>query len=107
MVEKSITAAIKEARTFVNQPSGRGTSWTLYGPYRLNDLHGPSTSLNYDNYRKAVEGRTIWVAQIAVALMGKPELQDTVCYVAHKDIGLSGITVLHLVRESIKEGPMY
>ena len=106
MAEKSITAAIMEAGTFVNKPSGRGTSWTLYGPYRLNDLHGPSTSVNYDRYQKAVAGRTIWVAQIALSLMGKPELQDTVDYVAHRNAGLSGITVLHLVRESIKEGPM-
>ena len=106
MAEKSITAAIMEAGTFVSKPSRCGTSWALCGPYRLNDLHGPSTSVNCDHYQKAVAWRTIWVAQIALTLMGRPELQATVDYVAHKNAGRSGLTVPHLVRESIKEGPM-
>lgn len=65
----SKTAAIREARGYVSI-DGRGTSWFVYGPYRNSDLSGPSTSLTAASYEQARGMRAVWVADIALTLMG-------------------------------------
>jgi hypothetical protein len=69
METMSKTAALKEARRLVSI-SGSGTSWQIYGPYRLTDLDGPSTSVSADSYWNARRRRGAWVADIAATLMG-------------------------------------
>jgi hypothetical protein len=68
----SKTAAIREARRAVGRPIRvSSTSYQVYGPYRASEPNGPSTQHNYDSYPKALAGRTVWVARVAVALMGR------------------------------------
>ena len=67
----SKTAAIKKARGYVSMPMGRRTSWQVIGPYYFNKLNGPSTTINFDSYQKAILCRARWVAEIALELMGK------------------------------------
>lgn len=100
----SKTAAIKEARTFVGSLCGRHTSWSVFGPYLTSNLHGPSTEAHADSYTKARRIRTIWVAQIDVALMGREEMVNTIDYLAQVD-GQEGLTVESLVAAAIKEDP--
>jgi len=67
------TAALKIARNAVSMPSGRGTSWVIYHPYRhatLDDLRGPSTSRNASSYAGALAMRSRTVADITLSLMG-------------------------------------
>lgn len=66
----SKTAAIREASAYV-AIVGSGTSWEVYGPYRLSDLTGPTTSVGWDSYQKARLCRTKWRAEIALSLMGR------------------------------------
>lgn len=66
----SKTAALAEARSLVHI-YGRGTSWTVSGPYHYDKPHGPSTEHNVDSYAKAVRTRTCWRAYIALTLMGR------------------------------------
>jgi hypothetical protein len=65
----SKTQAIKTARRAVSI-CGRGNSWRIYGPYRVNDLTGPSTERSADSYWSALRKRRLWVAEIAAELMG-------------------------------------
>lgn len=65
------TEALKIARAAVGHPHGHGTSWKIYGPFRVTDIGGPSTSTEADGYSKAVARRAVWVARIALAQMGK------------------------------------
>lgn len=69
-MKMSKTAAIKIARDAVSQPIGNRTSWMLIGPYRANDIEGPTTEINADSYWSALAKRTKWVAFIALVLMG-------------------------------------
>ena len=71
----SKSAALREAGSYVSRPVGRRTSWTLYSPFRLDDLHGPSTEHHYSSYARACSARTAQIAEIALALMG---YEDTV-----------------------------
>lgn len=66
----SKTAAIREAAEHVSI-WGKGTSWTVCGPYRYADLRGPSTEVSADSYAKAAWVRTKWRARIALTLMGQ------------------------------------
>lgn len=70
MSTMSITAAIREASRHCTI-AGAGTSWHIYGPYRVADLRGPSTELHADSYTKALRIRTGWRAEIALVLMGR------------------------------------
>lgn len=79
MTTISKTAAIREARRAVGQPIRvSSTSYVVYGPYRRNEPSGPSTEHNYDSYTKAALGRAVWVAEVALALMGR--LTDDASY---------------------------
>lgn len=71
MTTYSKTAALAKARTAVSAPIGRGTSWTIYGPYRYADISGPSTEGNDSSYPASAARRARWVARIALALMGR------------------------------------
>lgn len=66
----SKTAAIREASTHCSI-SGRGTSWTIYGPYSSSNPSGPSTESHADSYPKALKIRAAWRARIALHLMGR------------------------------------
>ena len=48
---------------------GRGTSWTVSGPYYHHQPAGPSTEHQCSSYRQAVAIRTAWRAHIALALL--------------------------------------
>lgn len=71
----SKTAAIREASKYCSI-SGRGTSWTVYGPYRSSQPDGPSTESNADSYTKALLIRSAWRARIALHFMGRLD-EDT------------------------------
>ena len=71
MTEMSKTAAIKAARPMVGI-SGRRTSWQITGPYDCAKVDGPNTTRNSDSYEGAAQCRAVWVAEIALALMGRP-----------------------------------
>ena len=51
---------------------GRGTSWTVSGPYYHHRPTGPSTEHQCSSYARAVAIRTVWRARIALALMLEP-----------------------------------
>lgn len=57
---------------------GRGTSWTIIGPYRVSDLDGPSTEGTATSYQKAVARRTAWRAAIALTLLGLMQSEDDI-----------------------------
>lgn len=99
----SKTAAIRAAQKYVSAPTGSRTSWSLYGPYRCTEPTGASTEAHFDSYAKALRARTTWVAQIAVALMGRADLVDSVDYVAYSR---EPQPVAGLVSAAIAEGPM-
>jgi hypothetical protein len=69
------TQAMKTARRAVGQPQGRGTSWTIYGPYYCTEdgLRGPSTELRASTYWEARAKRAEWVCYLALKLMGWTE----------------------------------
>ena len=68
----SKTAAIREARRAVGRPIRvSSTSYQVYGPYRASEPEGPSTQQSYDSYPKAALGRAVWVAEVALAMMGR------------------------------------
>ena len=69
MTALSKTAAIRESQG-VGGISGRGTSWQIYGPYRITEPNGPSTTAHADSYRKARMIATKWRAEVALYLMG-------------------------------------
>lgn len=69
----SKTAALREASRYTNI-YGRGTSWTVTGPYRCSEPAGPGTSHSCDSYTKAVAARAGWTAGVALCLMGRPDL---------------------------------
>lgn len=48
---------------------GRGTSWTVSGPYYYSQLTGPTTESQCSSYSRAVAIRTTWRANIAIALL--------------------------------------
>lgn len=67
----SKTDAIRAARLAVCQPIRQSsTSYLLIGPYRDNDLCGPSTEVRAGSYPAAVARRARWCASIALSLMG-------------------------------------
>lgn len=66
----SKTTALKMAQSVVGMPTGCGTSWQIYGPYRYDNLAGPSTSINATSYPQAMLKRRNWVVTIAGHLMG-------------------------------------
>lgn len=84
MTNLSKTAAIKATRN-VASISGCGTSWQIYGPYKVTDRHGPSTQANADSYEKARLIATQWRAEVALVLMGKwdTESASAVDHAAH------------------------
>lgn len=67
----SKSAAIREARGYVTIAKSSPTSYHVFGPYRVNDLSGPSTELTVNSRQKAVAEQAAWRAQIALQLMGR------------------------------------
>ncbi len=81
------TSAIKEACRDCSI-TGRGRSWTVWGPYHVDEPRGPSTSRSADSYAKAVRIRAQWRAEIAVALMDltgdeRQDAWDEIDFCAH------------------------
>lgn len=67
----SKTSAIKAARAAVSAPIRRSsTDYVVYGPWRKDDIDGPTTERTADNYRAAAAMRARWIAKIALGLMG-------------------------------------
>ena len=52
---------------------GRGTDWTVSGPYYPRRPTGPTTEHQCSSYARAVAIRTSWRARIAIALMLEPD----------------------------------
>lgn len=50
---------------------GRGTSWTIIGPYHYGDPSGPYTETTATSHREAVRRAAEWRAGVALALLGK------------------------------------
>lgn len=75
MTKMSKTAALKSASKAVSGVIRTGScSYVIYGPYRLDDISGPSTEQQDYSYPRAQNRRAKWVAEIALVLMGhKPE----------------------------------
>lgn len=48
---------------------GRGTDWTVSGPYYHHRPTGPTTEHQCSSYARAVAIRTAWRARIALSLM--------------------------------------
>lgn len=69
MTNLSKTAAIKASANTASI-SGTGTSWQIYGPYRVTEPKGPSTTQNADSYAKAKRIATQWRSEVALVLMG-------------------------------------
>lgn len=68
----SKSSAIRAARSYVGRPIRvSSTSYHVYGPYRASEPEGPSTQQSYDSYPKAALGRAVWVAEVALAMMGR------------------------------------
>lgn len=65
----SKTTAIAKASKSVSI-HGRGTNWTIYGPYRASEPAGPYTQASASGYDEAVRRRAAWAADVALALMG-------------------------------------
>lgn len=63
------TAAINQASKTVSI-WGRGTSWTVCGPYSYDDPSGPCTESHCDSRAKAVRRAAAWKACVALSLMG-------------------------------------
>jgi hypothetical protein len=66
----SVRAAVRRAQGYVSYPYGRGTDWTVIGPYRASDPKGPRTELRRSSYSAALAARTRWVAEIALIALG-------------------------------------
>lgn len=67
------TAAIAAARQHC-AIWGRGTSWTVSGPYYHSQPDGPTTEHQCSSYARAVAIRTTWRARIAISLLINPDL---------------------------------
>lgn len=65
----SKTAAIRETANTASI-HGRGTSWQVYGPHRVTEPGGPSTSINASSYIQARRIATQWRAEVVLVLMG-------------------------------------
>lgn len=98
----SKTVAIRAAQQLVSLPFGSRTSWTVVGPYRSSDPHGPRTEGHADSYAKAVRMRSAWVARLAVSLMDRPEIIDTVDWIIESR---GPMPVAALVSAALAEGP--
>ena len=66
----SKSVAIRQASTYVSI-SGRGTSWTIYAPYRDTEPDGPRTEISCDSFWKAKAQAAAIKAHIALALMAR------------------------------------
>jgi hypothetical protein len=66
----SKSAAITQAAKTVSI-WGRGTSWTVCGPYRYEKPSGPCTESQCDSREKAMRRAAAWKACVALSLMGK------------------------------------
>lgn len=53
---------------------GRGTDWTVSGPYYFHRPTGPSTEHQCSSYARAVAIRTAWRANIAIYLLIEPDV---------------------------------
>lgn len=77
------TDAIRTARRAVSIHGAR-TSWVVIGPYRSNDIRGPSTEWNTSSYEKARAVAASWKAEVALGLMGR--LSDDARYAIERDM---------------------
>lgn len=99
----SKSSAIRAARSYVGRPIRvSSTSYQVYGPYRASEPNGPSTQHDYDSYPKALAGRTVWVARVALALMGRltEDAHMAVEWAAYERRG-DPLTVESLVEEGL------
>lgn len=51
---------------------GRGYSWTITGPYRVDRPRGACTTANASSYRRAQLKAAAWKAEVVCALLGGP-----------------------------------
>jgi len=91
------TQAIREARKLVSMPTGSRTSWALYGPYRASMPHGIRTESHFASYAQAAGRRKVWVASVALGLMGVSAEVD----------GSEGVTISSLVDYGVKNPCTY
>jgi hypothetical protein len=71
MTAISKTQAIKQASYAVSLPFGRGTSWSVSGPYYgIKNLRGTRTEIQTDSYWKARLYRTQWATSLTLELLG-------------------------------------
>lgn len=64
------TEAIRIASRAVSAPIGRATSWTVVGPYYLDQINGEYTESRADSYWRARHTAREWRIDHALALMG-------------------------------------
>ena len=76
MTTISKTAAIRQAMGHVSI-CGSGTSYHVYGPYRAAEPRGPSSEITADSYPKALMARCGWRAKIALARMGRLDMDTS------------------------------
>ena len=67
---KTAAIAIARSRCAIY---GRGTSWTVSGPYYHNQPAGPTAENHCSSYSRAVAIRTAWRASIAISLLIGPD----------------------------------
>lgn len=65
-----LSDAIRFAGGAVSAPIGRGTSWTVIGPYYSSRIDGPYTEAHADSYWKARHIARQWRIGHALALGG-------------------------------------
>lgn len=65
------TAALAAAKSAVTMYRS-GSSWTITGPYKSTHegLSGMTTSLDKPDFFSARRARTLWIASLALSLMG-------------------------------------
>ena len=96
----SKTAAIRGSAN-ATSISGRGTSWQVYGPYKVTNPSGPSTAINADSYTKARRIATQWRAEVALVLMGVWS-EDVMIAVESHDHHYGGSTLADYITAGLK-----
>jgi hypothetical protein len=96
------TESIRTARRAIGHPCGRGTSWSVYGPYYSNaeGLRGPSTEVHASSYWQARALRAQWVAYLALRLMGWDQDEADVVYCCSGDSS----RIEDIIADAVKRG---
>lgn len=100
----SKTKAIREARSLVSRPHRYGpTEYVVYGPALIDQPYGPTTTSQRDSYPAALRVRNAWIAEVALAIMGKYDDWSRDCLDEnHPDYRFGGYTVEALVSAGLK-----